>query len=267
MYFRYANPIEANYLIDEIMKKSASKIYSHFIDKNKHTHFLAQNRQDSITHEIIEEGDEVVFCSVCKSVFIVDSWEYIGRSHCNQSKTLKKIPALRSLSLDKKKIKKRNKVAFYKHYSGGISIAFVAFIGVFGMIAMGINALNSPATPLTIQGLSITEKHYLNSGKKHYQAQNYVEAENYYIKTLNINPSNTKALRLLEQLENEYLLALEEADRFFKSQKYDDAKYWYKKARLYKPNSEYPKKQLLLIVQSQAKAPTSFIKTESLKES
>jgi tetratricopeptide (TPR) repeat protein len=247
------------------MKKTALKIHSHFIDKNKHADFLAQKRQDSITHEIIEEGDEVVFCSVCKSAFIVDSWEYIGRSHCNQSQTLKKIPVLRSLSLDKKKIGKRKKVAFYKKHSGGVLIAVCVFIGVFGMLTMAINALTSPAKNISIQGVSITEKHYVNNGKKYYQAQNYTEAESYYIKALNINPSNTEVLHLLEQLENEYLLALEEADRFFKSNSYDDAKYWYKKATKYKPNSEYPTKQLSLITQAQAQSPSSFIKTEDLK--
>ncbi len=246
------------------MKKSTSKIHSHFIDKIKHAHFLAQQRQDSITHEIIKEGDEVVFCSVCKSAFMVDSWEYIGRSHCHQSQTLKKVPVLRSLSLDKKKIEKRKKVAFYKKHSGAVLMTTCVLLGVVGMIGMAINTLTSPATNMSIQGISITEKHYINNGKKYYQAQNYTEAESYYIKALNINPSNTEALHLLEQLENEYLLALEEAERFFKLQKYDDAKYWYKKATNYKPNSEYPTKQLSLITQAQAEPPTSFVSTENL---
>lgn len=246
------------------MKKSTSKIHSHFIDKHKHAHFLAQKRQDSITHEIIQAGDEVVFCSVCKSAFMVDSWEYIGRSHCHQSQTLKKVPALRSLSLDRKKIEKRKKVAFYKKHSGAVVMAIFVLAGVFGMLTMAINALNAPATNISVQGISITEKHYITNGKKYYQAQNYTEAERFYIKALNINPSNTEAMHLLEQLENEYLLALEEADRFFKSNSYDDAKYWYKKATKYKPNSEYPTKQLSLILQAQAEPPNSFIKTENL---
>ena len=240
------------------MKKSTLRIHSHRIDKTKHAHFLAQKRQDSITHEIIREGDEVVFCSVCKSAFTVDSWEYIGRSHCHQSQTLKKIPMLRSLSLDRKKIENRKKIAFYKKHSGGIIMAFFVVIGMFGMLTMAVNTLTSPAKNMTVQGVSITEKHYIINGKKQYQAQNYTEAENYYIKALNINPSNIEALHFLEQLENEYLLALEEADRFFKVQNYTDAKYWYKKATKYKPNSEYPVKQLSLIVQAEAEPPVFF---------
>ncbi|WP_338814956.1 hypothetical protein V9L05_07270 [Bernardetia sp. Wsw4-3y2] len=247
------------------MKKSTSKIYSHFIDKNKHAHFLAQKRQDSITHEIIEEGDEVVFCSVCKSAFMVDSWEYIGRSHCHQSQTLKKVPALRALSLDRKKIEKRKKVAFYKKHSGGVLIAIFVLGSVFGMMGMAINALTSPAKSMSVQGITITEKHYINNGKEYYKVQDYTKAESFYIKALNINPSNTEALHLLEQLENEYLLALEEADRFFKIQNYKDAKYWYKKAVKYKPNSDYPTKQLSLITQAQAEPPTSFINKEDLE--
>ena len=207
------------------MKKSTLKIHAHLIDKNKHAHFLAQKRQDSITHEIIEEGDEVVFCSVCKSAFIVDSWEYIGRSHCNQSQTLPKVPVLRSLSLDKSKIERRKKVNFYKKHSGGVVTAIFVLTGVFGIMTMAIHTLTSPAKTMSIQGISIAEKHYVNNGKSYYKSQNYTEAENYYIKALNINPSNREALHLLEQLENEYLLALEEADRFFKSNNYKDSKY------------------------------------------
>ncbi len=248
----------------KIMKKNTSKIYSHLIDKKKHAHFLAQKRQDSITHEIIEEGEHVVFCQVCKSVFTVDSWQYIGRSHCHQSQTLKKVPTLRSLSLDKKKIEKRKKIAFYKKYSGSALMSIFILIGVFGMMATAINTLTSPAKSISVQGISITEKHYISHAKKQYQAQNFSEAQNYYTKALNINPSNTEALRLLEQLENEYLFTLEEADRFFKAKKYNEAKHWYTNSRKYKPNSEYPTKQLLLITQAEAETPTSFIKTEEL---
>ncbi|WP_338759762.1 tetratricopeptide repeat protein [Bernardetia sp. ABR2-2B] len=248
------------------MKKSTSKIHSHLISKTKHAHFLAQKRQDSITHEIIEEGDEVVFCSVCKSAFMVDSWEYIGRSHCHQPKTLKKVPTLRTLSLDRRKIEKRKKVAFYKKHSGGVLIAVCVLSSVVGMMTMAIDTLTSPAKSISTQGITITEKHYINNGKAYYKAQNYTKAESFYIKALNINPSNTEALHLLEQLENEYLLALEEADRFFKVQNYKDASYWYKRATHYKPNSEYPTKQLSLITQAQAEPPILFTNAKDLNK-
>ncbi len=39
----------------------------------EHQNFLAQNRKDPITGDSISEGDEVVFCASCKSVFLKDT--------------------------------------------------------------------------------------------------------------------------------------------------------------------------------------------------
>jgi hypothetical protein len=58
----------------------------------EHQNFLAQNRKDPITGDSISEGDEVVFCAGCKSVFLKDTWEYLGKRHCEQSDTLAKFP-------------------------------------------------------------------------------------------------------------------------------------------------------------------------------
>ncbi|WP_375560386.1 hypothetical protein ACE193_22225 [Bernardetia sp. OM2101] len=70
-------------------------MYIHKIDSTLETHqnFLAQNRKDPITGDSISEGDEVVFCAGCKSVFFKDTWEYLGNQHCQQSKTLKTLPS------------------------------------------------------------------------------------------------------------------------------------------------------------------------------
>ncbi|AFM05525.1 hypothetical protein Fleli_3193 [Bernardetia litoralis DSM 6794] len=65
----------------------------------EHQNFLAQNRKDPITGDTILEGDEVVFCAGCKSVFLKDTWEYLGNQHCEQSETLVKFP-LSSVKLD-----------------------------------------------------------------------------------------------------------------------------------------------------------------------
>ncbi|WP_291725321.1 hypothetical protein [Bernardetia sp.] len=76
-------------------------MHTHKINPNlkEHKGFLAQNRKDPITGDTILAGDEVVFCESCKSVFLKDTWEYLGKQHCCQSETLIKIPLSKELLL------------------------------------------------------------------------------------------------------------------------------------------------------------------------
>ncbi|WP_375559996.1 hypothetical protein ACE193_20100 [Bernardetia sp. OM2101] len=78
-------------------------MHIHKINIDKHSEFLKENRQDPITGDLIEEGDEVVFCANCKSAFLKDTWLYLGKKHCNQSKTIKKPVFGQSLILAKAK--------------------------------------------------------------------------------------------------------------------------------------------------------------------
>lgn len=76
-------------------------MHTHKIDSTLETHqnFLAQNRKDPITGDAILEGDEVVFCAGCKSVFFKDTWEYLGNQHCEQYETLAKFPVQKTIRL------------------------------------------------------------------------------------------------------------------------------------------------------------------------
>ncbi|WP_291723435.1 hypothetical protein [Bernardetia sp.] len=76
----------------------------HTLEKEKHSDFLTQNRIDPITGDVLQEGDSVVICASCKSAFLADSWEYMGRRHCEQSITLKKIPNKKILLAKKSKV-------------------------------------------------------------------------------------------------------------------------------------------------------------------
>ncbi|WP_338790401.1 hypothetical protein [Bernardetia sp. MNP-M8] len=67
----------------------------------KQTHFLDENRQDPITGDGFEIGDEIVFCAECKSAFLRESWEYMGNKHCNQIQTLNQIPKAKKLEIRK----------------------------------------------------------------------------------------------------------------------------------------------------------------------
>ncbi|PIY08083.1 MAG: hypothetical protein COZ18_14160 [Flexibacter sp. CG_4_10_14_3_um_filter_32_15] len=75
------------------------KMHIHNIEKDKHKDFLSQNRKDPITGDLIVENDEVVFCASCKSVFLVDTWLYLDKKHCEQSKTLETFPSSSAMNL------------------------------------------------------------------------------------------------------------------------------------------------------------------------
>ena len=72
----------------------------HKIDSRLHQSFLEEERKDSITGDLIKANDEVVFCAICKSAFQKDSWEYMNRKHCGQTKTLNSIPISKPLLLN-----------------------------------------------------------------------------------------------------------------------------------------------------------------------
>ncbi|WP_291724536.1 hypothetical protein [Bernardetia sp.] len=78
-------------------------MHIHKIDSQIHSEFLKEERQDPITGDLIEEGDEVVFCASCKSAFLKDTWEYLGKKHCHQRRTLKHPTFGKSLVLVKAK--------------------------------------------------------------------------------------------------------------------------------------------------------------------
>ncbi len=78
-------------------------MHIHKINSEEHSAFLKENRQDPITGDLIEEGDEVVFCAECKSAFLKDTWIYLDKKHCNQSRTIKKPTFGQSLVLARAK--------------------------------------------------------------------------------------------------------------------------------------------------------------------
>lgn len=74
-------------------------MHTHIIQTPKHQAFLNENRSDPITGDDIKEGDKIVFCAVCKSAFLYDTWLYLGKAHCNQSETLGKFPTSERLEI------------------------------------------------------------------------------------------------------------------------------------------------------------------------
>lgn len=76
-------------------------VNSYRITEEKHQDFLLEDRNDPVTGDSFSEGDEVVFCSSCKSAFLKDSWEYMGNKHCDQRLTLPTFPKYKRLTLQK----------------------------------------------------------------------------------------------------------------------------------------------------------------------
>ncbi|WP_338766656.1 hypothetical protein WAF17_04260 [Bernardetia sp. ABR2-2B] len=66
--------------------------HSHKLNSSTHSHII--NRTDPITGDSVKENDNVVFCAVCKSCFLEDSWVYMNEQHCEQNKTLENVPPL-----------------------------------------------------------------------------------------------------------------------------------------------------------------------------
>jgi hypothetical protein len=76
----------------------------HKINSHLHHSFLEEERKDAITGDLIQANDEVVFCATCKSAFFKDSWEYMDRKHCGQTKTLHSVPVSKPLLLNVSRI-------------------------------------------------------------------------------------------------------------------------------------------------------------------
>ncbi|WP_375561473.1 hypothetical protein ACE193_02645 [Bernardetia sp. OM2101] len=92
--------------------------HSHKLNST-HSHIIG--RTDPITGDAVQENDRVVFCTVCKSCFLEDSWDFMKERHCEQSQTLDTVPALPS----KLTIKNRSKEMITELKNTGINIDFV----------------------------------------------------------------------------------------------------------------------------------------------
>jgi hypothetical protein len=111
---------------------------SYQITEEKHQHFLLEERNDPVTGDSFSEGDEVVFCSVCKSAFLKDSWIYMGNKHCEQRLTLPIFPKTKKLSL-----KKPIELPFVFVDTDSRTSAFCIDIFVIGIICFIFVIINS----------------------------------------------------------------------------------------------------------------------------
>ena len=100
----------------------------HKLQVEKHQFFLDQNRKDPITGDVIQANDTVVICAVCKSAFLIDSWEYMNNQHCNQTSTLKKIPREVSLVIKQERVKPKKQTNIARNETYKIIFVLLAVI-------------------------------------------------------------------------------------------------------------------------------------------
>ncbi|WP_338766662.1 hypothetical protein WAF17_04275 [Bernardetia sp. ABR2-2B] len=101
---------------------------------SSHSHIIG--RTDPITGDSVKENDKVVFCAVCKSCFLEDSWVYMNENHCEQSQTLYAVPVLASKLVARKT--KEEVIAELKHDKivvqavlATLTLSFLAAFSVF----------------------------------------------------------------------------------------------------------------------------------------
>ncbi|WP_338764336.1 hypothetical protein WAF17_21510 [Bernardetia sp. ABR2-2B] len=78
--------------------------HSHTLNSVSHTHIIG--RTDPITGDTIKENDSIVFCLVCQSCFLEESWNYMNNRHCEQIQTLNFVPLPPPQLIAKKKEQK-----------------------------------------------------------------------------------------------------------------------------------------------------------------
>jgi hypothetical protein len=62
-------------------------VHVHRLDATLNRAFLDEERRDPITGKRFVAGDDIVICAACGSAFAVDSWNFLGGTHDNQSAT------------------------------------------------------------------------------------------------------------------------------------------------------------------------------------
>ena len=116
--------------------------HSHKLNSISHSHII--ERTDPITGDSVKENDTVVFCAICKSCFLEESWVYMNERHCEQEKTLESIPALPSNLIVKKTTEEviaelRNKKI---NFTITIFVTILSFvISFFSLITSDFSAL------------------------------------------------------------------------------------------------------------------------------
>ena len=101
--------------------------HSHKLSSN-HSHII--ERTDPITGDTVKENDTVVFCAVCKSCFLEESWGYMNERHCEQNQTLSSVPALPS----KLTIKNRSEEIIAQLKNKGVNFTIVVAVIILSFL-------------------------------------------------------------------------------------------------------------------------------------
>ncbi|WP_375561179.1 hypothetical protein ACE193_01075 [Bernardetia sp. OM2101] len=104
--------------------------HSHKLNSS-HSHIIG--RTDPITGDMVQENDKVVFCAVCKSCFLEDSWGYMNDRHCEQFMTLNTVPVLQSRLIIRRS---KEMIAELLHTGADSNIMFLLIVMSFIISAL-----------------------------------------------------------------------------------------------------------------------------------
>ncbi|MEM6298896.1 MAG: hypothetical protein AAF740_09440 [Bacteroidota bacterium] len=218
-------------------------MYTHRLAPNRHAHLFEEQRFDPITGEVLKAGDKVVFCACCHSAFLDESWEYIGRRHCNQNRTLAHVPTQKEmLALKKRTTSAGYQVATrqekWERVMGVVVILFIAAL----LFRIGSSVYadlkvqeKRKAGRFSIQTDFEYEKRTLNRGDYYAAEGNYPFALQAYEEILEYNPNYQLAKDRIAGIRNALDRAQTLADESFRIQAYDDARVYYEQALRYAP--------------------------------
>lgn len=103
-------------------------MYRHRLDAKRHRAFLAENRKDPLTRELLRAGDQIVICAECKSAWLADSWR-LNNEHCTCGcfGTSREMP---TLQFRKRRIRLGRRRSKIRTVSVIVSIAIIAIVGL-----------------------------------------------------------------------------------------------------------------------------------------
>ncbi len=226
-------------------------MYTHHLDPHRHAHLFEEQRYDPITGEVLKAGDKVVFCACCHSVFLDESWAYIGKRHCNQSRTLAYVPTQKQMLA----LKKRKAVTSKPHrqttdYFQGqrvqrilvlVAVLFTVSLlfRIGSSIYIDLKTQKSRAGRFSIQTDFAYEKRTLDRGDYYAAEGNYPFALQAYEEILEYNPNYQLAKDRISGIRNALDRAQTLAEEEFRRQAYEEARIYYEQALRYDPESPH----------------------------
>lgn len=246
-------------------------MHIHKLDPNQHAALFNESRRDSITGELLQPGDQVVFCAACHSVFSEDSWQYINKRHCGQSRTLSYVPTpRRELSLRKstpthrslyKKEKRQDESRLYLVASVSVALMLVALLvygGYRGYEHIRYRVFEQHSS-YSLQTNFAFEQRLMKRGDYYLAVERYQEAIEQYERILDYNENYAPAESRIHSIQSSFHRTVSLAGEHFERQNYQEARQYFYEALRYDPENEEVLQRLDQIAVIQSEPPQTTL--------